>query len=190
MTDFAWERPLVDAFVAGTLDPQGEAVLADEVARILPYHWSAPNPIVAELTRMIRHLGSDRALLDWLDRHPGRPRTVARLYLLIALLDRFSDEPAVVTALRELRERQPYPPGLAGHLVPDTDGGTLANLAAQIESMLGEDRIDEVSRLAVATTAMLEQVAARAAELDADVRQLGDLLDQVRREFPAAATKD
>jgi outer membrane murein-binding lipoprotein Lpp len=56
--------------------------------------------------------------------------------------------------------------------------------------MLGEDRIDEVCRLAVATTAMLEQVAARAAELDADVRQLGDLLDQVRREFPAAATKD
>lgn len=102
MTDFKLDRSLVEAFVAGTLDPQGEAELAAQVARVIPFHAMAPNPVAAGLSRIIHHLGDERALLAWLDRHPGEPRLVARLFVLIGLLDRYGDEPAVVTALRAL----------------------------------------------------------------------------------------
>ncbi|MCW2870022.1 hypothetical protein [Actinacidiphila oryziradicis] len=87
------------------------------------------------MSQIIDHLGNQRALLAWLDRHPGRPRLVARLYVLIGLLDLYSAKPAVVTALRELRERTPYPPGLEDYLVPATDDETLASLAFKIESL-------------------------------------------------------
>jgi hypothetical protein len=187
--DYRLDRTLVTAFIAGTLDPQGEATLAHQVARLIPFHWTLPNPIAAAMSRIIDRLGDPRALLAWLDRHPGWPRLVARLYVLIGLLDRFSAEPAVVTALRELRERMPYPPGLEDHLVPATDDETLAGLAFKIESLLGEDRSDDAVELALATVAMLQQVAPRAGELDPEVRDMGELMEQVRQDILAAAAE-
>ncbi|TKA11180.1 iron-containing alcohol dehydrogenase [Actinacidiphila oryziradicis] len=47
----------------------------------------------------------------------------------------YSAKPAVVTALRELRERTPYPQGLEDYLVPATDDETLVSLAFKIESL-------------------------------------------------------
>jgi hypothetical protein len=136
--EFEWEldQELVDALVADRLDASGQAVLAEQVARMLPVHWVAPGPVVASLSRLVDKLGSERELFGWLERHPGRPRLVARLYVVIGMLDQISDDPAVLTALRELRRRVPFPPGLSGYLVPDTDDGTLAELSARIEAIL------------------------------------------------------
>ncbi len=187
--EFGLDRTLVDAFTDGTLDPQGEETLAEQVARLMPFHWALPNPIAAAMSRIIDHLGDQRALLAWLDRHPGRPRRTARLYVLIGLLDQFSANPAVLTALRELRERTPYPPGLEDHLVPATDEETLASLAFKIEALLGEDRSDDAVELAVATVAMLQQVAPRAGELDPEVRDMDELMEQVRQDLLAASAE-
>jgi hypothetical protein len=187
MTGYEIDRTLIDAFVAGTVDPRGEASLAEQVARILPFHWTMPNPIAAALSRISNHLGGEQALFDWLDRHPGRPRVVARLYGVIGLLDRYSDVPAMVTALRELREQTPYPPGLAGYLVPDSTPDTLAELGAQIESLLIQERVDEAVQLALAAITMLQGMSPRATELDSKVGELGDLLEQARQSLVAAA---
>jgi hypothetical protein len=176
---FHLDRALVNAFVAGTLDSGGEAVLADQVARILPYHWQAPNPIVALLSRIIHRVGGEPELLIWLDAHPGRPRLVARLFALIELLDRFSAEPAVVSAVRELRRRTPYPPGLERHLPPATTRETLASLSTAIELLLADDRPNESVRVAIATALMLQEVAPRAAEINPGARELGELLKPV-----------
>jgi hypothetical protein len=186
MTTFQLDRTLVDRLVAGTVDPAGEAALAEQVARILPFHWTLPNPIEAALSRIIAHLGGQPALLAWLDRHPGLPRLVARLHVLIGLLERLSDEPAILTALRELRAETPYPQGLAGYLTPGTDSATLASLAGEIESLLKADRTEEAGRLSLAVVAMLRQVAPRAGELDPALGDLADLLEQVRQDIVAA----
>jgi hypothetical protein len=172
MDEYRLDRELVDAFVSGGLSPDEEDVLADQVARVVPFHWNLPDPLVAALSRLTRHLGGEAALLHWLDRHPGRARTVARLYMFIGLLDRLSAEPAVVTALCELRASDPYPPGLAGHLVPQTTTETLADLAQNIEFLVGDGRVDAAARVVDATGAMLEKVMRRAAEVDPDLDDL------------------
>ena len=61
------------------LDDAGRATLADEVARMLPFHLQLPNPVIADLVAVTGHLGGDEALLRWLDGYPGRPRVTARL---------------------------------------------------------------------------------------------------------------
>jgi hypothetical protein len=178
MSDYEFDTHLVDAFVDGKLGPDAEARLADQVARILAYHWAAPNPIVAALERLRRHLGGETGLLQWLEQHRGRPRLVARLYPAIALLERFSDRPGVVAALREFRERTPTPPGLEDYLLPDTDEVTLANLAGTIELLAGDGELDRAASVALATLTMLRQMSDRAAQLDADASDLGPLTEQ------------
>jgi hypothetical protein len=169
------------------LDADDEGKLADQVARLLPLHWTAPPEIMASMQRIIDHLGGDRELLAWLERQPGRPRLVARLYVLIGLLDQISDEEAVVAALRELREKVPYPPGLGGYLLPETTPETLADLSAKIEGLLADDRTDDAFRLAIAAMAMLQEIAPRAARADPELGALGDVLEQIRRDLIAAA---
>ncbi|MET8616159.1 hypothetical protein [Streptomyces misionensis] len=107
----------------------GEAALAHQVARLLPFHWTWPNRVAEEMSQIMDHVGDQRELIAWLDRHPGLPRLVARLYVFMGFLDRYSAVPAVVTAMREYRERTPYPPGLEPYLVPATDDDTLASIA-------------------------------------------------------------
>lgn len=203
MTEWELDQELVDALDADRLDASGQAVLAEQVARVLPVHWVAPGQVVTALSQLVDKLGGERELFGWLERHPGRPRLVARLYVVIGMLDQLSDDPAVLTALRELRRRVPYPPGLAGYLVPDTDDGTLAELSARIEAILAaggtaptegtgaggvsaEDRADEAFRVSVAALAMLEEVAPRVGELDRDLYALGGIAEQVRQELVAA----
>jgi hypothetical protein len=178
MSDYEFDTHLVDAFVDGKLGPDAEARLADQVARIVAYHWAAPNPIVGALEKLRRHLGGETGLLTWLERHRGRPRVVARLYPAIALLERFSDRPGVVAALREFRERTPNPPALENYLPPDTDEVTLANLAGTIELLAADGDLDRAASVALAGLTTLRQISARAARLDADARGLGALTEQ------------
>jgi hypothetical protein len=173
-TAFRLSDVLVDGFVSGSLSPPEEAALAEEIARLLPFHAQLPNPVAAALKRVKDHLGGEAALWSWLDRHPGRPRETARLYHVMALLDRISAEPAVVAALSELRAETPYPPGLEDHLLPITSEETLANLGGEIELLLARDRVDDALRVARATADLLGRLAPRVAELDPRLTGLGD----------------
>ncbi|GAA3776999.1 hypothetical protein [Streptomyces chiangmaiensis] len=184
---FGLDRVLVSDFVAGSLDPQREAELADQVARLVPFHWGLPNTLASAMSELIEHLGGQSRLMVWLDRYPGLPRLVARLYVLLGLLDGFSENTAVVGALREFRERTPYPPGLKGCLVPETDDETLAGIAFKIEELLGDGRRKEAVELSLATAAWLQKVAPRAEELDPSVGDMGELMEHVRHDIQAEA---
>jgi hypothetical protein len=179
----AWrlDPDFVDAFVAGDLTEAEETALADEIARLLPFHSELPHEVARTLSTLLTHFGGEQGLWAWLDRHPGRPRVVARLYRVMALLDRVSAEPGVVTALAELRERTPYPPGLEGHLVPSTSVETLASLSGRIELLLGEDELDEAVRVADAAVRTLAEIAPRAAELQPELAGLRDEVEQARQ---------
>jgi hypothetical protein len=179
-----WLDPvLVDAFLGDAQDPRGEELLADQVAHLLPFHAELPNPLASALSRITAHLGGDAGLLEWLDRHPGRPRLTARLFVLISLLDRFSADPVVVNALRELRAEIPYPPGLARYLVPDTTEETLAALSYHIEVLLGDDRKEDAVQLAFAVCDMLELLV----DIDLRTRELANLAARARKDIGAAS---
>jgi hypothetical protein len=183
---FRLDPELIDAVVRGEADRQADSALADAVATVLPWHAHLPPEMAGHLNKLIRHLGGDDELLRWLDEHPGRPRLVARVYRLVGILDGLSGSSAVVTALRELRERTRYP-ALDPYLPPDTDSGTLASLAQAIESLLGDGRDGDAAAVSLATTEMLTDLAHRAAELDPGMCGLPDRLDPLRRELEEAA---
>ncbi|GHE98797.1 hypothetical protein E5082_32210 [Streptomyces griseoluteus] len=185
--DYGLDQRQVDEFVAGTLDAEGEAALAHQVARLLPFHWTWPNRVAEAMSQIMNHFDDQRELMAWLDRHPGLPRLVARLYVFMGLLDSYSAMPAVVTAMREYRERTPYPPGLQPYLVPATDDDTLSSIAFKVEKLLGEERTQEAVELALATAAWLQQIAPRARELTPEVGDLDELMGHARQDIQAAA---
>lgn len=185
MTGVYLDDELVDAFRNDTLDRQGEAALAEQVARVLPFHWTLPNPTAAALSRVIDRLGDERKLFDWLGGHPGLPRLTASIYALIGLLDTLSDQPAVVAALRDARQEIGLPSSLEAHLVPDpfapgTGSETLASLAGQIESLLAEERYGDAVQMARATAEMLHYVVSQAAEADPNLADLSGQLERIR----------
>jgi hypothetical protein len=182
---------LVDAFCSDALDRRGEAALARQVARVLPFHASLPNPVAVALARVIDRVGGEANLFEWLGHHPGLPRLVASVYSLVALLDRLSDCPAVVAALVETRQRVGLPASLEMRLVPDpldprAAPETLASLGGQLESLLRAERYTEAAETALATVDMLRQVLLRAARDDADVVRAGDELERVRHALDTA----
>jgi hypothetical protein len=183
MTGYYLDDELIDAFRAGSLDQRGEAALAEQVARVLPFRWALPNRTAAALSSLVGHLGGDQALLAWLRNHAGVPRLVASTYLLVGLLDLLSDRPAVVEALRETRQQAGLPASLEARLVPDTSGDTLASLGGQIETLLGEDRFAEAAETALATVQMLQLVVSRAAREDPGLEDAGVQLERLRDEL-------
>ena len=187
MTMTTLDRKLVDAFTSGELDRPGEAALAEQVARLLPYHWTLPNSATSALSQLTKHLGGPEALDAWLDSYPGRPRVVVRTYRLIGLLDQLTDRPAIVTALVELRAQAGEPPGMEGYLMPDTSDDTLGSLAEQIELLLAEDSPEDVLRLARSTADVLHRLLARALELDPSLSDLGKDLEQIRQDLAATS---
>lgn len=189
---FKLDDGLINDYVSGTIDQEGEAALAQQVARLLPFHWNLPTSLREEITAFIEHLGDQRDLVAWLDRHPGRPQLVARLYVLMGLLDEYTAEPGVVSALREYREHTPFPPGLKGYLVPPTDGETLASVGFEIEELLGDGDYESARDLGLATAAWIRQIAPRAAELDPKADDLDELMEHCRQDIlavPAEATQ-
>lgn len=115
---FGMEGPLVLRFVEEGLDPADEARLAEEVAKTLPLRWSLPTRALERLDLLSERLGGERKLLEWLDGHPGLPRVTARLLVLADSLDRYTDDPAVVTAVRDFRSAHGLPDELRGVLPP------------------------------------------------------------------------
>jgi hypothetical protein len=187
MTMTTLDRKLVDAFTSGELDRPGEAALAEQVARLLPYHWTLPNSATSALSQLTKHLGGPEALDAWLDSYPGRPRVVVRTYRLIGLLDQITDRPAIATALVELRAQVGEPRGLEGYLRPDTSEGTLGNLAEQIELLLAGDTLEGALRLARSTADVLHRLLPRALELDPDLSDSGKDLEQIRHDLMATS---
>lgn len=186
---FYLDTKLVKRFVADELDEDGQAELADQVAIIVMFHAELPNALAVQMTRIVKHLGGETALVQWLDRFPGRPRIVARLFALIDLLDTFSAEPSVVTALSELRADTPYPPGLSNYLSPDTDDETLGGLAWHIEQLAADDRMADAVRLALDSAALVERLAPRARELNPNLPDLALLAAKAARAVDEAANE-
>lgn len=177
--EYRLDHELVEARLAGTIEPDAEDTLADQVSRLLPFHAILPNRQADDLSRLTAHLGGDQALLDWLARRPGRPRLVAHLYRLIWLLDEHSADPAVVSALTEMMtEHEPIPRIVGEHLTPDMNDASLAGLAWAIEAMIGDDRLNTAVRLAIGAAELLERVARRARRADPS---FGALADEVAR---------
>jgi hypothetical protein len=172
---FHLDPKLVKRFVADELDEHRQAELADQVATVIMFHAVLPNALAVLMTRIVKHLGSEAALLRWLDRFAGRPKIVARLFAMIDLLDTISAQPAVVTALSELRADTPYPPGLSSYLSPDTDDETLGGLAWHIEQLAADNRIADAARLAMDSATLVERIAPRARALDRHLPDLAEL---------------
>jgi hypothetical protein len=188
VADWTLSQELVDRFVAGKATEAEEAALADEVAQVMPFHAELPNPLIAALKKVMDRLGGEPSLWAWLDRHPGRPRKTARLYLVMSVLDRVSAEPAVVTALKEYRSHTLYPPGLEQYLPPATSAETLADLSGEIELLLRADRVDTAVALGASTVDLLGELAPRIAELNPELRELGDQVADLRRNLRQSVT--
>lgn len=180
---FGLDSPLVGGFLSGTLTPDEEARLADEVAQLLPHHWDLPNKSVERLTPLIDHLGGQKELMVWLDRHPGRPRRVARIYVLMGNLDRYSDDAAVLDALRRARARTPFPEGLRGHLTPATTDATLAGLSSGIEGLLSEGREGDATALALTTADWVRGAVRDVGNPDAELHEVGELMDHLYQDI-------
>jgi hypothetical protein len=146
-----------------------------------------PTGIVGRMAKIVKHVGGDAALVRWLERFPGRPRILARIFGIIELLDAFTAESGVVTALAELRADHADPPGLGFYMSPDTDHETLGTLAWHIESLLANDQVDEAVRVALDAATMVKQLAPRARELDPMLPELGALAEQARAGVAEAA---
>ncbi|MEV8514595.1 hypothetical protein [Dactylosporangium sp. NPDC051484] len=170
----------VHEFVAGRLDDAGQAALADQIAALIGQPKPPSTPIASALRRVMQHVGGDEELLAWLDRFPGRPQLIARVLGLVALLDRFGDRLAVVSVLRELRERAPYPKDLAGHLPAVTDEETLPGLSGEIKMLLGEDDLADAGRVALAGATLLTKIAPRVADVPG-VEGLGSPAERSRQ---------
>jgi erythromycin esterase-like protein/predicted phosphoribosyltransferase len=187
-----WLEPmLVRQFVTGKLGTsERRARLAGQVARLMPLHGELPGPLVARLDRLIDHLGGEAAVVDWLDGFPGHPAKVSRLLRFVHLLDRFHAEPALVTALIELRRRASFPLDLRRYLAQDINAVTLATIGWHIESLLAQDEPDDAMRLALTTAEVLRQVAPRATQIDPAVADLGDLVQRARQNLLEVVIKD
>lgn len=184
---FYLDPKLVKRFVADKLDEDGQAELADQVAIVVMFHAELPIALAGLITRIVKHLGGETALAQWLDRFPGRPRIVARLLAVIDLVDTFSAEPAVVTALSELRADTPYPPGLSNYLSPDTNNETLAGLSWHIEQLAADDRMEDAVRLARDSATLVERIAPRARELNPNLPDLAELVAKASEAVDEAA---
>jgi hypothetical protein len=110
-TVFRLHVALVDDFLYATLDAAREAKLASQVAMLLPFHWTLPNRIAGDLSRLTAKLGGETGQIEWLAGHPGKPRLVANLYELIGLVDQDRLDKAVrlamatVSLLRQIAPR-------------------------------------------------------------------------------------
>jgi hypothetical protein len=100
MTEQCLELALVRRFVAGELGVVGRARLAEQVTRVMPFHTAMPDPVVATLGELVSYLGNEATLLKWLDCFPGRPRTFARLFEFIEVLDRSTTAAAAALSAR------------------------------------------------------------------------------------------
>ncbi|WP_151772322.1 hypothetical protein [Streptomyces abyssomicinicus] len=184
---FGLDEDKVEGFTAGTLGPEDEARLAEQVAAVLPLRWSLTPRAEERLSQVNDRLGGNRRLMEWLDGHPGLPRLTARLVVLTENLDHFGENAAVVDAVRAYRGRSPLPAGLRDVLPPDTDEATLSGIAQRVEELLGERRTQDATRLALTTTEWLGGVARGAAPDSPEVTEMSELMSHLHTDIARAA---
>lgn len=170
-------------FAEGVLDPAEEPRLAQEIAEVLPLGWSLGPRAKERVNEVAERLGGERGLMEWLDRHPGLPRLTARLFVLMSTLDRYSDDAALVEALRASRTEGPSPAGLEGVLPPGTGAETLGDISYHIDELLFDRRTQDATRLALAATRWVGQAAASSPEAG----EIGELMDHLHRDIEEAA---
>ncbi|WP_431986543.1 hypothetical protein [Streptomyces griseoflavus] len=173
-------------FAEDGLDPEEENRLAEEVAEVLPLGWSLSPRAKERLYTVSSHLGGEPQLLAWLDRHPGLPRLIARLTALTGNLDRYSDDPSVVEALRAARAAEPLPAALDGTLPPGTDEETLSDIAYRIDKLLFEQRTEDAARVALATTDWLRAAARRASPASPAVEEMAEFMGHLHEDIRQA----
>jgi hypothetical protein len=184
---FGLDEGKVEGFAAGTLTSEDEARLAEEVAALLPLSWSLSPRAAERLSQVGERVGGGRrGLLEWLDAHPGAPRLTARLLALVDNLDRFSENTAVVDALRAHRERTSAPAELRDVLPPETNEESLADIAQRIEELLGEHRAPDATRLALAATEWLRGLAQDAAPDSPEAARMSELMAHLHTDITAA----
>ncbi|MFI8306423.1 hypothetical protein ACIF80_23875 [Streptomyces sp. NPDC085927] len=183
---FGLDEEKVLRFAEGRLDPAEEPRLAEEVAEVLPLGWSLSPRAKERLHTVTEHLGGERQLLEWLDRHPGLPRLTARLVALMGTLDRYSDDAEVVEALRSSRAEDPFPAGLENVLPPGTSEETLSDISYRIDELLFERHTQDATRLALATTDWLRDAAQRFAPSSDGVSEMRDLMAHLHKDISEA----
>ncbi|MEU3558285.1 hypothetical protein [Streptomyces fragilis] len=184
---FGLDEDKANRFAAGTLGPEDEARLAEEVAALLPRRWSL-SPRAKELLSQVNdRVGGHRRLLEWLDGHPGLPRLTARLLALTENLDHFGENTAVVDAVRAHRGRSPLPAELRDVLPPATDEETLPDIAQRLEQLLGDRRTQDATRLALATTDWLGNLARGVAPDSPEVTEMSELMLHLHTDVDRAA---
>ncbi|MFG2307379.1 hypothetical protein ACGFS9_01620 [Streptomyces sp. NPDC048566] len=184
---FVLDNAKIAEFVSGEIGTEDETALADEVARMIPHHWDLPTKSVEALTPLVDHLGGQPQLMVWLDHHPGLPRLTARIYVLLGHLDQYSEDREVLDAVRHARSRTPEPAGLRGYLIPETNDETLGGLAFRVEELLGDNRQQDATALALTTADWLRRAARDAENPTADVREMGELMGHMHQDIAEAA---
>lgn len=185
---FGLDEEKVLGFVDGVLDPADETRLAEEVAEVLPLDWSLSPKARERLSQVTDCVGGERQLLQWLDRHPGLPRLTARLFVLTNNLDQYSDDTAVIEALRSSRAQEPTPAGLEGILPPETSEETLTAIAYHIHELLCERHAQDARRLALATTDWLRHATEQAAPSSPGISEVRDLMGHLHKDISEAGT--
>jgi hypothetical protein len=184
---FGLDKARVGQFVDGTLSARDEDRLAEEVAELLPHTWDLPYKSKESLALVAAHLGGQDQMMLWLDRHPGLPRVTARTYTLLGVLNEYSDDPGVISALRTRRERDPYPAALHDYLPAQTNAETLSGLAYHVDDLLSRKQEKEAAALAGATADWVRQAIADETDPTTRLRELSTLLAHAHTDITEAA---
>jgi hypothetical protein len=188
MVDVRMNSLEVEAFCAGQLDEAGEAALAYQVSQVVAFEPLVPNEATTYLERVVRHLGGQSALLDWLDRFPGEPTLVSSSVHLADLLGALSSLDAVVDAIRQIRRESPDAGPIRLVLPPVTDHVTLSDLAEGLLLRLREGDSEGTLALASASLDLVERALDRAAGSGADVTLAQTVVVDTRQRVVRAAT--
>lgn len=188
MTNVRMVPQEVEAFIAGQLNESQQAQLAQQVAEIVAASPLVPNEATTYLERVVRHLGGQAQLLDWLAHFPGEPALVAATQQLIDLLGALSYRDLVVDALRDVRRTTPDPAPLRAYLPPDTDHVTLSDLAEALSMLLRGRDVAATLSVGFASLDLLDASLARAGAQGADITMAASTVSDVRSGLDRAAS--
>ncbi|MGW0633185.1 hypothetical protein [Streptomyces sp. NPDC002758] len=81
------------------------------------------------------------------------------------------------------------PIGLRGYLTPETNDETLGGLAFRIEELLGDNREEDATTLALTTADWLRRAAQNADTPNSDIREMGELMDHMHQDISEAVPR-
>jgi hypothetical protein len=157
------------------------------MARILAYGPLLVNQPDGYADHVIRHLGGEPQLLEWLSRFPGEPAFLAATARLADVLSILSSNDPVVDAIRELRSRHRSPSALSPYLLPDTDHETLSDLAEVLLMRVRTEHWRASLQLSYAALDLVDSAIQLAESRGTDVAQGRSYATDARRALNAAA---